>query len=262
MTRSAWLYTWNPDRWDWLDQQQAVYDVTNDKPYDVYWSCGNTRRIEIGDLFFLMRLGKEPKGIIGCGYVSSTPFMLPHWDPDESSAGKEAPRTDLLFKALSILPIVSLVDLESSYPDYNWTPRASGTSIPEGIAEELFRVVQGDRRFVFQPVTTEQVTLYAEGKPKLVTTKTYDRSAKARKECIKHHGYDCAVCRFNFEQKYGEVGTEYIEVHHLKQVSDVGQEYEINPVRDLRPVCSNCHRMLHKTRPPMSIEELKSRHKA
>ena len=56
---------------------------------------------------------------------------------------------------------------------------------------------------------------------------------------------------------YGnKYGKKYIEIHHLKQLADSGKEYQIDPIKDLRPVCANCHRMLHKQRPPISIEEL------
>jgi 5-methylcytosine-specific restriction protein A len=61
---------------------------------------------------------------------------------------------------------------------------------------------------------------------------------------------------------FGDLGRNYIEVHHLKQIADAGGEYTIDPIADLRPVCANCHRMLHKRRPALSIEELKSHNKA
>jgi hypothetical protein len=41
-------------------------------------------------------LGVEPKGIIGCGYVTSDPYPLPHWDEEKAKNDKEALRTDLL----------------------------------------------------------------------------------------------------------------------------------------------------------------------
>ena len=66
---SAYLYAWNPRRWNWKDLQEGIAYVNNDERYDRPWRC-RTRKIAIGDLFFLMRLGLEPKGIIGCGYVS------------------------------------------------------------------------------------------------------------------------------------------------------------------------------------------------
>ncbi len=116
---SAYLFIWNPKRWTWVDHADAIYRVNNGDQYDMYWSCGNTKKIAIGDTFFLMRLGKEPKGIIGCGYVSSTPYELPHWDEQKAADGKLALRTDLLFKALSDRPMIFLGELQRRYPDYN-----------------------------------------------------------------------------------------------------------------------------------------------
>ncbi len=61
---------------------------------------------------------------------------------------------------------------------------------------------------------------------------------------------------FNLGEQYGEIGQGFIHVHHLKQLSDVGEGYEVDPVADLRPVCPNCHAMLHRNNPPLSIDEL------
>lgn len=255
---SAYLYTWNPERWDWVDQQEAIYLINNGDQYDMYWSCGNTKRIEIGDVFFLMRLGVEPKGIIGCGYISSRPYALPHWDEEKANEGKTALRTDLLFKTLSEEPIIPLSYLYEKYPDYTWTPQGGGMPIPDEIAGELFAQIQSDNKFSFPASVKKEIELYAEGKQKSVTYRTYDRNPAARQACIEHYGYSCSVCGFNFESAYGKLGSKYIEVHHLKQIADVGEEYLIHPIDDLRPVCANCHRMLHKTRPPISIEQLKS----
>jgi 5-methylcytosine-specific restriction protein A len=65
------------------------------------------------------------------------------------------------------------------------------------------------------------------------------------------------VCGLIFKDYYGDIGTGFIHVHHLKPVSVMKQEYEMDPISDLRPVCPNCHAMLHKNDPPFSIEELK-----
>ncbi len=254
---NAYLYTWNPSLWHWSDQQDAIYRVNNGEQYDMYWSCGNTRKIEIGDVFFLIRLGLEPKGIIGCGYVTSDPYPLPHWDEEKAKTGKEALRTDLLFKALSEEPIVSLEFLQQRYQEYKWTPQAGGISLPQNIAEELFSLIQGNEKVSFPPVSKHDIDVYVEGKSKVITYKTYDRSPAARQACIEHYGYNCSVCGFSFEDAYGAIGSKYIEVHHLRQIADSGKEHIVNPIQDLRPVCANCHCMLHKTRPPLSIEELR-----
>ena len=102
---------------------------------------------------------------------------------------------------------------------------------------------------------TEDV-LY-EGAVKKVEVNNYERNTDARKLCLEEYGYLCAVCDFDFEDFYGEIGKEYIHVHHLKEISSVGEEYVIDPIEDLRPLCPNCHAMIHKSKPAFTIEELR-----
>lgn len=253
---NAYLYTWNPKRWKWADQPEAICRIGDGEPYDIYWSCGNTKKIAIGDIFFLLKLGADPKGIIGCGYISSLPYPLPHWDEEKAIQGLSAPRTDLLFKVLSEKPIISTEQLKKRYPAYNWSPQASGLSVPEPIASELFSEIQQSPVFGFAIPLENEVQLFAEGKSRTITSRSYDRSPQARQSCIENYGYTCCVCGFNFEKAYGKLGENFIEVHHLKPVADVGNEYLIDPIKDLRPVCANCHRMLHKQRPPLAVEDL------
>jgi 5-methylcytosine-specific restriction enzyme A len=99
---------------------------------------------------------------------------------------------------------------------------------------------------------------YSEGARKYVRVNAYERNAKARSACIAHHGYACAACGMTFEQRYGSLGKEFIHVHHLKPLALTDGTYIINPVQDLRPVCPNCHAMLHRSEPPLSIEELRT----
>ncbi len=106
------------------------------------------------------------------------------------------------------------------------------------------------------PLRLNKKEVYIEGKPNEVLVTKYERDPKAREKCIEHFGYSCSVCSFNFEKVYGEVGKDFIHVHHLKLVSATG-EGEVNPINDLRPVCPNCHAMIHKRKEPFSIEELK-----
>ncbi len=98
---------------------------------------------------------------------------------------------------------------------------------------------------------------FPEGSKKKVTVNAYERNPKARKECIAYYGTSCVVCGFNFAEVYGEIGEGFIHVHHLKPLSDIGAEYEVDPINDLRPVCPNCHAMIHKRNPPYTIEEMK-----
>ncbi len=109
----------------------------------------------------------------------------------------------------------------------------------------------------FFPEEVQDNKKYYEGSTKKIKVNIYERNHEARRKCIKHYGINCCICGFNFEKKYGEIGNSFIHVHHLKLLSKIGEEYELDPIQDLRPVCPNCHAMLHKRKSPYSIEELK-----
>ena len=98
---------------------------------------------------------------------------------------------------------------------------------------------------------------FLEGQVTQVWVNKYERNDDARKKCVEKYGYTCSVCNFNFEKFYGEFGKNFIHVHHLIPISSKGKSYELNAIKDLRPVCPNCHAMLHKTNPPQTIEQLK-----
>jgi hypothetical protein len=97
-----------------------------------------------------------------------------------------------------------------------------------------------------------------EGAIKRITVNAYERNAAARKKCISYYGLKCSICSFDFERVYGTIGTDFIHVHHLKQLSEIKGQYAVDPIIDLVPVCPNCHAMLHRREPPFSIQELKS----
>lgn len=97
-----------------------------------------------------------------------------------------------------------------------------------------------------------------EGMKKTITVNKYERDAKARETCISHWGSRCVVCNFSFEDKFGNLGKGFIHVHHLRPLGEAREGYMLNPLEDLRPVCPNCHAMLHRRDPVYSIEEIKS----
>ena len=98
---------------------------------------------------------------------------------------------------------------------------------------------------------------YAEGSSKQVAEKRYERNPLNRKLCLAAKGYDCAICGMNFEKKYGDLGHNFIHVHHVVPVSKLGAGYVIDPLKDLIPVCPNCHAMLHRVDPPMLPDVLR-----
>lgn len=96
---------------------------------------------------------------------------------------------------------------------------------------------------------------YKDGRRTTITLDRYERNPLNRELCLQIYGFKCKVCGFDFEGVYGKIGHEYIHVHHIEQLSIVGQ-HVINPVKDLIPVCANCHCMLHTSTPPLVPEDL------
>lgn len=115
--------------------------------------------------------------------------------------------------------------------------------------------------FISNEIIPEQINepdKYFEGSKKEITVNFYERNQKARQKCINYYGYKCGVCGLVFENVYGEIGKNYIQVHHIKPLSEIDDKYEIEPLNHLIPICANCHSMIHRTNPALSIEELKS----
>ena len=98
----------------------------------------------------------------------------------------------------------------------------------------------------------------SEGKVKVSYTTKYERDRKNRRQAIQLHGTECAICGFCFEKVYGERGKGFIEVHHIKPLSENQDEVVVDPQKDLICVCSNCHRMFHRKKDYVPTpEELK-----
>ena len=140
---------------------------------------------------------------------------------------------------------------------YEGIPRSVRECKDEGLIDFLLhphQMVNDDVYDVDYPEDDEK--LY-EGALVTVKANKYERNQKARRECVAKKGYQCSVCGRDFEATYGEIGKNFIHVHHLTPISTIGKEYELNVDTDLVPVCPNCHYMLHRKDPPYTIEELK-----
>jgi hypothetical protein len=94
-----------------------------------------------------------------------------------------------------------------------------------------------------------------EGRTAVGTLSRHERCPQARSACIAHHGSNCCICGFDFEAIYGEFARGFIHVHHLNPIANAKGERPVDPVRDLRPVCPNCHAVLHREEPPIGIDE-------
>ena len=113
---------------------------------------------------------------------------------------------------------------------------------------------------VDQPLPEEVVPTpgLLEGAVRTVTVNAYERNPEARRRCVAHYGPTCVVCGFNFAAAYGPLAAGYIHVHHIMPLAEIGEEYEVDPVADLRPVCPNCHAVIHLGGVCRSIEEVQA----
>lgn len=100
--------------------------------------------------------------------------------------------------------------------------------------------------------------VYKEGKIQVKFGSKFERNPHLRQKAIDIHGTTCKVCGFNFEEVYGDIGKNFIEIHHIKPMYIIRKEVSVNPNTDLIPLCSNCHKMVHRNKKkPYTIEQLK-----
>ncbi len=100
---------------------------------------------------------------------------------------------------------------------------------------------------------------YPEGARCSVTINAYERNPRARAACIANHGYICKSCGIDFVKVYGNLGKDFIHVHHVKPIGKIGKQYKIDAKKDLIPVCPNCHAMIHRVDPPLMVKQLRNR---
>jgi 5-methylcytosine-specific restriction protein A len=116
----------------------------------------------------------------------------------------------------------------------------------------LFLIIEDTEWTADAEVGQTEGAVYSE------VVKKYERSRYNRALCLKYYGFMCRGCGDQLAEKYGPIGTDVIHVHHTVPVSAMGGSYQLNPIKDLIPLCPNCHNIVHKKSPPMEIAELNS----
>ncbi len=139
--------------------------------------------------------------------------------------------------------------------DFNYYDMRSGFVDLTKMGEQKQRILIYDENLVIE-----------EGTRRVRNVQVYERSKKFREVAINRYtinGHlECSVCSFDFSAVYGERGRGYIEIHHQKPIfqyedQDTAKFLE-QALQNAVPVCSNCHRMIHREKnAPMSVEELR-----
>lgn len=265
---STYLFLWNPTKPDsWNDYNESIKEFKNKGQLTVKWYVGtNYKNIKAKDRVFFVKTGGNNQGVFASGYAASGARIC----KDNKSKHCIEIRIDALIEVKldqddgNNARLLSCAYLQGKYPLYHhWTPQASGTRINKyAVAlEREWEFYCKKKKIkthsnVYKKLAKERE--YFEGGAKSIILTRYERNDAVRQVCLDYHGYSCKVCGFNFEKVYGEIGKEFIHVHHKNPISNNKKKKRITPISDLIPVCPNCHAMLHQEKPPLTIQKLKS----
>ena len=97
---------------------------------------------------------------------------------------------------------------------------------------------------------------FLEGAQRMRWVTAYERNPQARARCLRQHGGLCAVCGLDFGKVYGPEAVTCIHVHHLEPLAGRAGRHAVDPVKDLRPVCPNCHAVIHAGGKVRSLREV------
>lgn len=133
---------------------------------------------------------------------------------------------------------------------------------------DLQAIVRAYRALTYRGGTDADVDTQTDvgeefGKASLTITETrkyafhrkVERNRTAAKQAKKFHGTICQACDLDFAKRYGDIGKGFIEAHHLKPIAaleeGVAVHYDI--AADFAVLCSNCHRMIHRSADPSDL---------
>lgn len=239
----AFLFSWNPTYGTpetLLPESQEIERVGS---ATTTWRSGSRRTLPLNSRAFLIRLGSEPRGIVGAGWTRT--------EPDET------PRIEIEFEVLGDAPFVPMSTLKSgTLATFGWSIQGSGVLLPEDIAQELEALVP-----VSQLQGADAEFEGEEGSAVMRSHLAIERDRRlvvAKRSTVLHRDgrLACEVCGVDFLEMYGERGRNFCEVHHRFPLG--GQQgARMTRLGDLAILCANCHRMIHRE-PFVSVDELRA----
>lgn len=125
---------------------------------------------------------------------------------------------------------------------------------------ELYFVLVSREPQLYERVDAEEdeIVLGEEDLRILRDHKRIERNQKLAHRAKLAHGFTCKACGFDFAARYGGIGRDFIEAHHLTPLSELkGQKLTLDPKKDFTVLCSNCHRMIHRTPFVNDVEEFR-----
>lgn len=137
-SRTTYLLAWNPKNFAWDRLDQEIGEVAEKGGASSWWSTGSVRNIPVGSRVFLIRLGVDPRGILGSGYTTGEVADQEHWQLERRAAGDRMNSVPIRFDVLVRLPLIRRAELEGrQFAGYKWDTQMSGVRIPAEVAQEL-----------------------------------------------------------------------------------------------------------------------------
>lgn len=268
----AFLLTWNPIHFPESGFQKELDDYRDGKAEGVPWSVGHRKDLPSGSTLVLMRLGVEPKGIVGLATSVGSVEEGDHWDSGKS--GRKALYTMAIPDRMQLEPYIPLAVLEEKWPDFDWTPQASGVEIHDPdiirvlskvavsgalIPEISGALAPGKIEPTADPERLALMGQALQGKiwrtpppgqkhPEKVSQPvgtSYKRDPEVISFALSRAAGYCNLCGSTAPFKRPD-GSWFLEVHHVIHLADDGPDTPGNTVA----LCPNCHRAMHHSSAP------------
>lgn len=248
----AFLVLWNPKLEPWGSYER---ERLRGGAHFKTWSTGQRKAVPVGSRIYLVKLGKEPRGLAATG--TSVSPVLPRTDPGKFGPNFVKFRVDTMFPRDEPLP---MAELERAAPVVNWHPRGGGNVIDDEARLAVDALVRG-----YSPDASpgfDETAGEVEGHVSEVFRNHYlrERGMRDRKlaQHAKLHGgaLPCENCGFDFFQAFGRLGKGYAQVHHKVALS-TRERPSVTRLHELAVLCANCHAMVHRDNKCRRVEEVR-----
>lgn len=249
-----YLLTLNIEYFKWEEAPVRTYNGIETKR----WSCGRNKQIKSGDRVFFLKQGQGERGIFAQGEVKCAVYQEEHWNIKNQEANyvDVEVKEEVSYDSEYFMTREYLIRM---FEEVNWSPMSGGVGLDIEVGEYLWEIFGTTKESEYiAPYQEEDRKGYLEGAVTKVVVNKYERNPKARKRCIDYYGYNCYACGEDLEDKYGEEGKNFIHIHHEKPLNTIREGYEVDPIKDLKPVCPNCHGIIHRKKDYLTMEQLKN----
>lgn len=252
---TAVILQWDPARSGWTGTYAA--DVDTVKKTGVvrkHWDVPQHPPVLEGMDVWLLILADLPEltGLLGHGIVTRATFRGPIVAPSTSPVHRVEVDFDALLPRGDHVPLPQSTGSGLRDGPGPWTTLLDATdelSLRSAWAEAL-RPDAGSTAPVPGALPAAAV--------RRVVVDTFEQDADLRRIALAYRGSVCHACGLDFEQTYGAVGNDVIDVHHITPLAHIDAQYEPDPLVDLIPLCHNCHVVAHSRWPePYSVQEIK-----